>query len=78
MTFFYNLMQHLHCFVGIDVSSEVSKLCHIQENIKSLNPLNTELNPIRHSLALAGAHHFVHISRVRVNFNIAVHIQQLH
>jgi hypothetical protein len=31
------------------------------------NPLNAELNPIRHLLALAGAHHFVHVSRIRVN-----------
>ena len=30
------------------------------------NPLNAELNPICHLLALAGAHHFVHVSRVRV------------
>jgi hypothetical protein len=30
------------------------------------NPLNAELNPIRHLLALAGARHFVHVSRVRV------------
>jgi hypothetical protein len=37
-------------------------------NIQDLdiNPLNAELKPIRHLLALAGAHHFVHISRVRV------------
>jgi hypothetical protein len=32
-----------------------------------INPLNTELNPIRHLLALAGAHHFVDVSRLRVN-----------
>jgi hypothetical protein len=31
------------------------------------NPLNAELNPIRQLLALAGAHHFVHVSRIRVN-----------
>ena len=30
------------------------------------SPLNAELNPIRHLLALAGAHHFVHVSRLRV------------
>ena len=30
------------------------------------HPLNAELNPICHLLALAGAHHFVHVSRVRV------------
>jgi hypothetical protein len=33
----------------------------------SINPLNAKLNPIRHLLALAGAHHFVHVSRIRVN-----------
>ena len=33
----------------------------------SVNPLNAELNPIRHLLALVGARHIVHVSRVRVN-----------
>jgi hypothetical protein len=32
-----------------------------------LNPLNAELNPIRHLLALVGARHIVHVSRIRVN-----------
>ena len=32
-----------------------------------LSPLNTEINPIRHLLALVGARHIVHVSRVRVN-----------
>jgi hypothetical protein len=32
------------------------------------NPLNAELNPIRHLLALAGAHHFVDVSRIRVKY----------
>jgi len=31
------------------------------------NPLNAELNPIYHLLALLGAHHILHVSRVRVN-----------
>ena len=31
-----------------------------------LNPLNAELNPICHLLALLGAHHFLHVSRIRV------------
>jgi len=30
------------------------------------NPLNAELNPIYYLLALLGAHHFLHISRIRV------------
>jgi len=37
-----------------------------QQN-RSLNPLNTELNPICHLLALLGAHHILHSSRIRVN-----------
>ena len=32
----------------------------------SINPLNAELNPIRHLLALVGARHIVHVSRMRV------------
>jgi hypothetical protein len=35
--------------------------------IYSLNPLNAELNPVRHLLALVGAHLIVHVGRVRVN-----------
>jgi len=31
-----------------------------------VNPLNPELNPICYLLALLGAHHFLHISRIRV------------
>ena len=31
-----------------------------------LNPLNAELNPICHLLALVGVHHFLHVSRIRV------------
>ena len=33
---------------------------------RQFKPLNAELNPICHLLALAGAHHFVHVSRLRV------------
>ena len=33
----------------------------------SFNPLNAELNTIRHLLALVRAPHIVHVSRIRVN-----------
>ena len=33
----------------------------------SINPLNADLNPTCHLLALLGAHHILHISRIRVN-----------
>jgi len=32
----------------------------------NFNPLNAELNPICYLLALLGAHHFLHVSRIRV------------
>jgi len=34
--------------------------------MKIFNPLNAELNPICCLLALLGAHHFLHVSRIRV------------
>ena len=33
-----------------------------------INPLNPELNPICYLLALLGAHHFLHVSRISVKF----------
>ena len=33
---------------------------------EQFNPLNPELNPICYLLALLGAHHFLHVSRIRV------------
>ena len=39
----------------------------ILTNLVYLNPLNTELNPICHLLALLGAHHILHVSGIRVN-----------
>jgi hypothetical protein len=35
--------------------------------VASLNPLNAELNPICHLLALLAAHHIFHVSGIRVN-----------
>jgi hypothetical protein len=41
-------------------------LCHHGIDILLFNLLNTELNPICHLLALLGAHHILHVSRIRV------------
>ena len=35
--------------------------------VNVLKPLNAKLNPICHLLVLLGAHHILHVSRVRVN-----------
>ena len=34
--------------------------------VDNINPLNAELNPICHLLALLGVRHFLHVSRIRV------------
>jgi hypothetical protein len=35
-----------------------------------INPLNAELNPIYHLLALSGAHPVLHVSRIRVKIEV--------
>ena len=44
---------------------------------RMFNPLNAELNPICHLLALLGVHHFLHVSRIRVKslpLRLLIHI----
>ena len=41
------------------ITAEINSVCLI-------NPLNPELNSICYLLALLGAHHFLHVSRIRV------------
>ena len=43
-----------------------SDFCECCRHRFHVNPLNAELNPIRHLLALVGARHIVHVSRIRV------------
>jgi hypothetical protein len=44
-------------------------------NICGINSLSAELNPIRHLLALVGAHHIVHVGWVRVNYKKSVNLE---
>ena len=39
---------------------------HFPPSSAEINPLNAELNPFCYLLALLGAHHFLHVSRIRV------------
>ena len=56
---------------GLDRCAKIvlkkGKVVHTQNLILNINPLNAELNPIRHLLALVGARHIVHVGRIRVN-----------
>jgi hypothetical protein len=40
-----------------------------------INPLNAELNPIRHLLALVGICHIVHVSRITVKNQAGLNFQ---
>jgi len=44
---------------------------------EDLNPLNAELNPICHLLALLGAHHILHVSRIRGKDRMLLHVSVL-
>ena len=57
-------------FIVVKKNMEVSYLyLHALEYltfVRSVNPLKPELNPICYLLTLLGAHHFLHVSRIRV------------
>jgi len=53
----------------IYVTGHKMKVTHntgLEEEQMVINPLKPELNPICYLLALLGAHHFLHVSRIRV------------
>ena len=52
-----------HCFFLVRQHWGGCRYRHIAANFKPLNP---ELNPICYLLALLGAQHFLHVSRIRV------------
>jgi hypothetical protein len=57
--FFKNYLRRAAIFCASHPTGEIS--------VSVFNPLNPELNPICHLLALLGAHHILHVSRIRVN-----------
>ena len=46
--------------------NEISNVLQNEPLPQGFNPLNPELNPICYVLALLGAHHFLHVRRIRV------------
>jgi len=61
----YDLSSRIHkCVYSLKTLYEISAL---KLTLRYINPLNAELNPICHLLALLGAHHILHISRIKVN-----------
>ena len=62
---------------SVSVFVHVQRCLHIKTNfIRNsyfFNPLNAELNPTCHLLALLGAHPIIHISRIKVNIPTNAH-----
>jgi len=56
------------CVMLLRYPFQRNSLALIQNHDSSgtINPLKPELNPICYLLALLGAHHFLHVSRIRV------------
>jgi len=58
------------CFIQVTEFWQISLLQFLQNHHQLqadiFNPLNSVLNSIRHLLALLGAHHILHVSRIRV------------
>jgi hypothetical protein len=74
---YYCCVVERHCFFYVQncgmYCMQVSCLFHRAESSPFwyeifVNPLNPELNPICYLLALLGAHHFLHVSRIRVKY----------
>jgi len=53
-------------FTGSCRKRNVEELYDLNSLANNINLSNAELNPIRHLLALFGAHHILHVSRIRV------------
>jgi len=49
---------------NVKINSVCTAALHVTVNY--INPLKTELKPLCHLLALIGAHHILHVSRIRV------------
>ena len=59
----YITVSNYSAVVGIYM---VNCVPHFKYEVTLINPLNAELNPICYLLALLGAHHFLHVGRIRV------------
>ena len=64
--YYFRLARTTFFQVAVDQSSCHSTLHSLNFEDSVFNPLKPELNSICYLLALLGAHHFLHVSRIRV------------
>jgi hypothetical protein len=69
----YTVSAHVHMLSVTLVILPFLQWANVQalRELSLLNPLNAELNPICHLLALLGAHLIFHISRIRVKMQVS-------
>ena len=64
------IAQELQFILSIPTSTQFSSAFKMGPTLRLsrnlFNPLNAELSPICYLLALLGAHHFLHVSRIRI------------
>jgi hypothetical protein len=58
---------NLACFIKVVFNCQIYCLPDVTNYNNLFNPLNAELNPVCHLLALLGAHSMLQVSRIRVN-----------
>jgi len=56
-------------YTTTEIFQQARRQC-LDVQLPVFNPLNAELNPICHLLALLGAHHILHISELRVKLKM--------
>ena len=61
-----NSQNYCEMFIVYALFAHVTADLRVAGRRPLFNPLNAELNPICHLLALLGAHHIFHVSRLRV------------
>ena len=66
----HTIKQVIHNSAGyLPVFGLIYLRCSVCSKLE-INPLNAKLNPICHLLALLGAHHILHVSRIRVKSHL--------
>jgi hypothetical protein len=69
---YYLLSLNIICLDNESVVDEFQWVPFTLDTNGHINPLNAQLNPICHLLALLGPHHIFHVSRIRVNTKIII------
>ena len=59
-------LHHIVYILRVSLNKPQNKSFSDKKPMEAINPLNVELYPICHLLALVGAHYILHVSRIRV------------